>query len=104
MPPSVAFDTSPAESSFFEVKKLFAREIVTGFARLGGRVIGIVAKQSSQSPGHAVNARNLITPNLAQLTQAPPIRIIQPEQLPPMGLADANAVQAIEADWRRADE
>ncbi len=67
-------------------------------------VIGIVAKQSSQSPGHAVNARNLITPNLAQLTQAPPIRIIQPEQLPPMGLADANAVQAIEADWRRADE
>jgi acetyl-CoA carboxylase carboxyltransferase component len=31
--------------SFLEVKKLFAPELITGFARLGGRVIGIVANQ-----------------------------------------------------------
>ena len=31
------------ESSFFEVKPLFAREIVCGFARLDGKVIGVVA-------------------------------------------------------------
>src|SRR5438270_476803 len=31
------------EGSFSEVKKLFARELVTGFARLGGRAVGIAA-------------------------------------------------------------
>lgn len=31
--------------SFFEVKKLFARELITGFARLDGRPVGIVANQ-----------------------------------------------------------
>lgn len=31
--------------SFFEVKKLFAAEMITGYARLGGRTIGIVANQ-----------------------------------------------------------
>ncbi len=31
--------------SFFEVKRLFARELVTGFARLDGRAVGIVASQ-----------------------------------------------------------
>ena len=31
------------EDSFFEVKPLFARELVTGFARLDGATIGIVA-------------------------------------------------------------
>lgn len=33
------------EGSFFEIKKLFAPEIITGLARLGGRVVGIVANQ-----------------------------------------------------------
>jgi acetyl-CoA carboxylase carboxyltransferase component len=33
------------EGSFLEIKKLFAREIVTGFARIEGRVVGIVANQ-----------------------------------------------------------
>src|SRR4029079_5181396 len=33
------------EGSFFEVKKLFAREILTGFARIDGQVVGIVANQ-----------------------------------------------------------
>lgn len=33
------------EGSFFEIKKLFAPEIVTGLARLDGRVIGIIANQ-----------------------------------------------------------
>jgi acetyl-CoA carboxylase carboxyltransferase component len=31
--------------SLLEIKRLFARELVTGFARLGGRAIGIVASQ-----------------------------------------------------------
>ena len=39
------------EGSFFEVKKLFAREIVTGFARLDGEVVGIVASQPKWKGG-----------------------------------------------------
>jgi acetyl-CoA carboxylase carboxyltransferase component len=39
------------EGSFFEVKKLFAREIVTGFARLDGHVVGIVANQPKWKGG-----------------------------------------------------
>ncbi len=31
--------------SFLEVKKLFAPELITGFARLGGKAVGIVANQ-----------------------------------------------------------
>ncbi len=33
------------EGSFFEIKKLFAQELVTGFARIGGRAVGILANQ-----------------------------------------------------------
>jgi acetyl-CoA carboxylase carboxyltransferase component len=33
------------EGSFLEIKRLFARELVTGFARIEGRVVGIVANQ-----------------------------------------------------------
>ena len=39
------------EGSFFEIKKLFAREIVTGFARLDGEVVGIVAIQPKWKGG-----------------------------------------------------
>jgi acetyl-CoA carboxylase carboxyltransferase component len=39
------------EGSFFEVKRLFAREIVTGFARLDGRPIGVVANQPKWKGG-----------------------------------------------------
>jgi acetyl-CoA carboxylase carboxyltransferase component len=39
------------EGSFFEVKKLFARELVTGFARIGGRAIGVVANQPKWKGG-----------------------------------------------------
>ena len=31
--------------SFFEIKRLFAQELITGFARIGGRAVGIVANQ-----------------------------------------------------------
>jgi acetyl-CoA carboxylase carboxyltransferase component len=31
--------------SFFEIKRLFARELATGFARIDGRAVGIVASQ-----------------------------------------------------------
>ncbi len=34
------------EGSFFEIKELFAKELITGFARLGGRSVGIVANNS----------------------------------------------------------
>jgi acetyl-CoA carboxylase carboxyltransferase component len=37
--------------SWFEVKKLFAGEIIVGLARLGGRVIGIVANQPKVKGG-----------------------------------------------------
>jgi Acetyl-CoA carboxylase, carboxyltransferase component (subunits alpha and beta) len=37
--------------SFFEVKPFFARELVTGFARLGGRAIGVVASQPKWKGG-----------------------------------------------------
>jgi acetyl-CoA carboxylase carboxyltransferase component len=44
-------DSLVDEGSFFEIKKRFAREIVTGFARLGGRAIGIVANQPKWKGG-----------------------------------------------------
>src|SRR4029077_15334659 len=37
--------------SWPEVKKLWARELVTGYARLGGRAVGIVANQSRYKGG-----------------------------------------------------
>lgn len=37
--------------SFFEIKKLFAAELVTGFARIGGRAVGILANQPKVKGG-----------------------------------------------------
>ena len=37
--------------SWLEMKALFAREIITGFARLGGRAVGIVANQPKVKGG-----------------------------------------------------
>jgi acetyl-CoA carboxylase carboxyltransferase component len=37
--------------SWFEIKRLFAREIIVGFARLGGRPVGIVANQPKVKGG-----------------------------------------------------
>ncbi len=39
------------EGSFFEVKKRFAKELVTGLARMGGRVVGILANQPKHKGG-----------------------------------------------------
>ncbi|SDH55315.1 Acetyl-CoA carboxylase, carboxyltransferase component [Alteribacillus persepolensis] len=39
------------KNSFFEMKKEFAPEIITGFARLNGEAIGIVANQPMQKGG-----------------------------------------------------
>jgi acetyl-CoA carboxylase carboxyltransferase component len=39
------------EGSWFEIKRLFAGEIITGFARIGGRVVGIVANQPKVKGG-----------------------------------------------------
>jgi acetyl-CoA carboxylase carboxyltransferase component len=44
-------DTLVDEGSFFEIKKLFAKEIVTGFARMNGEVVGIVASQPKWKGG-----------------------------------------------------
>ncbi|WP_366924696.1 acyl-CoA carboxylase subunit beta [Metallumcola ferriviriculae] len=54
---SLAFDMYEVISglidkdSFFEVKKLFAPELITGFARMGGRVVGILANQPKVKGG-----------------------------------------------------
>ena len=37
--------------SFFEIKRLFAQEIITGFARIGGRAVGLVANQPKVKGG-----------------------------------------------------
>jgi len=39
------------EGSFFPIKDLFARELITGFARLDGRSVGIVASQPAHLGG-----------------------------------------------------
>jgi acetyl-CoA carboxylase carboxyltransferase component len=39
------------EGSFFEVKRLFAPELITGLARLDGRVIGVLANQPRAKGG-----------------------------------------------------
>ncbi len=39
------------EGSWFEIKKLFAQELITGLARIGGRTVGIVANQPKYKGG-----------------------------------------------------
>lgn len=39
------------QDSFFEIKKLFAQEIITGFARMNGQSIGIIANQPKVKGG-----------------------------------------------------
>ena len=39
------------EGSFYEIKKLFAHELITGLARLNGQAIGIIANQPSVKGG-----------------------------------------------------
>ncbi|HEY4844702.1 MAG TPA: acyl-CoA carboxylase subunit beta [Candidatus Dormibacteraeota bacterium] len=39
------------EGSFFEIKKLFAREIICGLARIDGRVAGVIANQPMHKGG-----------------------------------------------------
>ena len=39
------------QDSFFEIKKLFAPEIITGFARMNGYVVGIIANQPKVKGG-----------------------------------------------------
>jgi acetyl-CoA carboxylase carboxyltransferase component len=48
---AAVIDALVDEGSFFELKKLFARELVTGFARLDGRVVGVVANQPKWKGG-----------------------------------------------------
>ena len=40
-----------ADSSFFEIKPDFARELITGLARIDGRAVGVVANQPAQKGG-----------------------------------------------------
>src|SRR5207237_740227 len=42
------------EGTFFEVKPLFAKELIVGFARLAGRSVGIVASNPMQKGGGLV--------------------------------------------------
>jgi len=43
------------EGSFLEIKKLFAKELLTGFARLDGMAVGILANQPMQKGGVLFN-------------------------------------------------
>ena len=47
--------------SFFELKPLFAAEVVTGFARLDGRPVGVVANNSAVRGG-VLFVRDLLRP------------------------------------------
>lgn len=44
-------DTLIDQNSFFEMKPLYAKELITGFARLNGEVIGIIANQPLHKGG-----------------------------------------------------
>lgn len=44
-------DSLVDEGSFYELKKLFAKELITGFARIDGRSVGIIANQSKVKGG-----------------------------------------------------
>ncbi|MEK5039660.1 acyl-CoA carboxylase subunit beta [Sporosarcina sp. FSL K6-3457] len=46
-----AIDALIDEGSFFDVKKLFAPELITGFARIEGQTVGIVANQPKVKGG-----------------------------------------------------
>ncbi|NHM29689.1 acyl-CoA carboxylase subunit beta [Neobacillus terrae] len=46
-----AIDQLIDEDSFFEVKKLFAPEIITGIARIDGKAVGIIANQPKVKGG-----------------------------------------------------
>jgi methylmalonyl-CoA decarboxylase subunit alpha len=48
---AAVIDALVDEGSFFELKKLYARELVTGFARLGGKPVGIIASQPKWKGG-----------------------------------------------------
>ncbi len=39
------------EGSFYEVKKLFAQELITGLARIDGKPVGIIANQPRMKGG-----------------------------------------------------
>jgi acetyl-CoA carboxylase carboxyltransferase component len=39
------------QDSFFEIKGLFAKELITGLARIGGRTVGILANQPKEKGG-----------------------------------------------------
>jgi propionyl-CoA carboxylase beta chain len=44
-------DTEQNEPSFFEIHEIFAPNLIVGFARLGGKSVGIVANQPSKMAG-----------------------------------------------------
>ncbi|WP_040227950.1 acyl-CoA carboxylase subunit beta [Bhargavaea cecembensis] len=46
-----AIDSLIDEGSFFEIKKLFAPELITGLARIKGRTVGIIANQPKAKGG-----------------------------------------------------
>ena len=48
---STIINATVDQGSFFEVHRLFARNAIVGFARIGGRSVGIVANQPSMMAG-----------------------------------------------------
>lgn len=46
-----AIDALIDDDSFYEIKKLFASELITGFARIDGQVVGLIANQPKVKGG-----------------------------------------------------
>jgi hypothetical protein len=66
--------------------------------------MSITQHQSQRQAAQRVLGDAIVIPQLGSLTQPTVVRLIPTEQLPPAQIADGLAIEAIDADWRRADE
>jgi hypothetical protein len=66
--------------------------------------MSITQHQVQRQPVQRLLGDAVIVPQLGSLTQQPVVRLVPAEQLPPAQIADGHAIEAIDADWRRADE
>jgi hypothetical protein len=66
--------------------------------------MSITQHPTQRHPVSRVLGDAVIVPQIGSLTQLPVVRLIPTEQLPPAQIADGPAIEAIDADWRQADE
>ena len=60
--------------------------------------------ETRQLPAPRILGDVISVQQLGSLTQLPVMRLIAADQQPPAQIADGLAIEAIDADWRRADE